>query len=124
MRAEDAAALHGLRVAWSVDFGYAPVDPEVRRVTAAAAERAHVLVHGAPDEDVRGHAGREGESDKAAWRKADPLAQADDRVEHRPELGDGAQPTPADVRRAVRLSLAVCASATVLASLLAERLRG
>ena len=32
-------ALHGLRVAWSVDFGYAPVDPEVRRVTAAAAER-------------------------------------------------------------------------------------
>jgi aspartyl-tRNA(Asn)/glutamyl-tRNA(Gln) amidotransferase subunit A len=32
-------ALRGLRVAWSVDFGYAPVDPEVRRVTAAAAER-------------------------------------------------------------------------------------
>src|SRR5262252_4829387 len=32
-------ALHGRRVAWSVDFGYAPVDPEVRRVTAAAAER-------------------------------------------------------------------------------------
>jgi Asp-tRNA(Asn)/Glu-tRNA(Gln) amidotransferase A subunit family amidase len=32
-------ALRGLRVAWSVDFGYAPVDPEVRRLTAAAAER-------------------------------------------------------------------------------------
>ena len=32
-------ALHGLRVAWSVDFGYAPVDSEVRRLTAAAAER-------------------------------------------------------------------------------------
>jgi Asp-tRNA(Asn)/Glu-tRNA(Gln) amidotransferase A subunit family amidase len=31
--------LRGLRVAWSVDFGYAPVDPEVRRLTAAAAER-------------------------------------------------------------------------------------
>jgi Asp-tRNA(Asn)/Glu-tRNA(Gln) amidotransferase A subunit family amidase len=32
-------ALRGLRVAWSVDFGYAPVDPEVRRLTAAAAAR-------------------------------------------------------------------------------------
>src|SRR2546428_11149755 len=32
-------ALRGLRVAWSVDFGYASVDPEVRRLTAAAAER-------------------------------------------------------------------------------------
>jgi Asp-tRNA(Asn)/Glu-tRNA(Gln) amidotransferase A subunit family amidase len=32
-------ALHGLRVAWSVDFGYAAVDPEVRRLTTAAAER-------------------------------------------------------------------------------------
>jgi Asp-tRNA(Asn)/Glu-tRNA(Gln) amidotransferase A subunit family amidase len=36
-------ALRGLRVAWSVDFGYAPVDPEVRRVTAAAAERFQAL---------------------------------------------------------------------------------
>lgn len=33
------AALRGLRVAWSEDFGYAPVDPEVRRLTKAAAER-------------------------------------------------------------------------------------
>ena len=32
-------ALRGRRVAWSTDFGYAPVDPEVRRLTAAAAER-------------------------------------------------------------------------------------
>jgi Asp-tRNA(Asn)/Glu-tRNA(Gln) amidotransferase A subunit family amidase len=32
-------ALRGLRVAWSEDFGYAPVDPEVRRLTRAAAER-------------------------------------------------------------------------------------
>jgi len=32
-------ALQGLRVAWSVDFGYAPVDPAVRHLTAAAAER-------------------------------------------------------------------------------------
>jgi Asp-tRNA(Asn)/Glu-tRNA(Gln) amidotransferase A subunit family amidase len=32
-------ALRGLRVAWSVDFGYAPVDAEVRRLTTAAAER-------------------------------------------------------------------------------------
>jgi aspartyl-tRNA(Asn)/glutamyl-tRNA(Gln) amidotransferase subunit A len=29
----------GLRVAWSVDFGYAPVDQEVRQLTRAAAER-------------------------------------------------------------------------------------
>ena len=31
--------LSGLRVAWSADFGYARVDPEVRRVTEAAARR-------------------------------------------------------------------------------------
>src|SRR4030088_2051451 len=35
----DHADVKGLRVAWSADFGYAPVDPEVRRVTAAAALR-------------------------------------------------------------------------------------
>jgi len=32
-------ALRGLRVAWSADFGYAPVDAEVRRLTTAAAQR-------------------------------------------------------------------------------------
>ncbi len=32
-------ALRGLRVVWSEDFGYAPVDPEVRRLAKAAAER-------------------------------------------------------------------------------------
>lgn len=32
-------ALRGRRIAWSVDFGYAPVDQEVRRLTTAAAER-------------------------------------------------------------------------------------
>ena len=32
-------ALRGLRVAWSADFGYAALDPEVRRLTASAAER-------------------------------------------------------------------------------------
>jgi Asp-tRNA(Asn)/Glu-tRNA(Gln) amidotransferase A subunit family amidase len=31
--------VEGLRVAWSPDFGYAPVNPEVRRLTAAAAGR-------------------------------------------------------------------------------------
>ncbi len=31
--------LKGLRVVWSADFGYAPVDPEVRRITVAAARR-------------------------------------------------------------------------------------
>jgi Asp-tRNA(Asn)/Glu-tRNA(Gln) amidotransferase A subunit family amidase len=31
--------LKGLRVVWSSDFGYAPVDPEVRRLTEAAARR-------------------------------------------------------------------------------------
>jgi Asp-tRNA(Asn)/Glu-tRNA(Gln) amidotransferase A subunit family amidase len=32
-------ALRGLRVAWSADLGYAAVDPEVRRIAGAAAER-------------------------------------------------------------------------------------
>jgi Asp-tRNA(Asn)/Glu-tRNA(Gln) amidotransferase A subunit family amidase len=32
-------ALKGRRVVWSEDFGYAPVDPEVRQLTRAAAER-------------------------------------------------------------------------------------
>jgi aspartyl-tRNA(Asn)/glutamyl-tRNA(Gln) amidotransferase subunit A len=31
--------VRGLRVAWSADLGYAPVDPEVRRLTEAAARR-------------------------------------------------------------------------------------
>ncbi len=33
------ADVHGLKVAWSPDFGYAPVDAEVRRLTATAAAR-------------------------------------------------------------------------------------
>lgn len=37
--AQPLPALRGLRVAWSEDFGYAAVDPEVRRLTAAAAAR-------------------------------------------------------------------------------------
>jgi Asp-tRNA(Asn)/Glu-tRNA(Gln) amidotransferase A subunit family amidase len=37
--AQPLAALRGLRIAWSEDFGYAAVDPEVRRLTAAAAAR-------------------------------------------------------------------------------------
>ena len=32
-------AMRGLRVAWSADFGYAAVDPEVRRLTEQAARR-------------------------------------------------------------------------------------
>jgi Asp-tRNA(Asn)/Glu-tRNA(Gln) amidotransferase A subunit family amidase len=31
-----AAGIRGLRVAWSADLGYAPVDPEVRRIAASA----------------------------------------------------------------------------------------
>jgi adenosylcobinamide-phosphate synthase len=38
------------------------------------------------------------------------------RVEQRPELGDGPRPTTADVRRAVRLSVAVGALAAILAA--------
>lgn len=37
--AQPFEALRGLRVAWSEDFGYAAVDPEVRRLTSAAAQR-------------------------------------------------------------------------------------
>ncbi|MGE3537065.1 MAG: amidase [Candidatus Tectimicrobiota bacterium] len=37
--ASSLEAMRGLKIAWSVDLGYAPVDPEVRRVTTAAAER-------------------------------------------------------------------------------------
>jgi Asp-tRNA(Asn)/Glu-tRNA(Gln) amidotransferase A subunit family amidase len=35
--------LRELRVAWSADFGYAPVDPEVRAATAAAARHVEAL---------------------------------------------------------------------------------
>ena len=35
----DLDAMRGLRVAWSADLGYAPVDPEVRRLTEAGARR-------------------------------------------------------------------------------------
>jgi Asp-tRNA(Asn)/Glu-tRNA(Gln) amidotransferase A subunit family amidase len=42
--------LHGLKAAWSSDFGYAAVDPEVRRLTAAAAARFAEL--GCEVEDV------------------------------------------------------------------------
>ena len=37
--AQPLEALRGLRVAWSVDLGYAAVDPDVRRLATAAAER-------------------------------------------------------------------------------------
>jgi Asp-tRNA(Asn)/Glu-tRNA(Gln) amidotransferase A subunit family amidase len=37
--AQPFETLRGLRVAWSVDFGYAAVDQEVRRLTTTAAER-------------------------------------------------------------------------------------
>jgi adenosylcobinamide-phosphate synthase len=39
-------------------------------------------------------------------------------TEHRPELGDGRPPEPADIRRAARLSRAVTISAAALASLI------
>ncbi len=45
-----------------------------------------------------------------------------DRVEHRPELGDGRAPEPYDIRRAVRLSRWVTAGAAVLAAGVRSRL--
>jgi adenosylcobinamide-phosphate synthase len=45
------------------------------------------------------------------------------RVERRPNLGDGAGPAAADVRRATRLSLAVGAATVTVATLARERLR-
>jgi len=39
-----------------------------------------------------------------------------DRVEHRPELGDGPRPSAGDIRRAVRLSRAVSLTAVILAA--------
>jgi Asp-tRNA(Asn)/Glu-tRNA(Gln) amidotransferase A subunit family amidase len=47
----DQADLRGLKAAWSPDFGYAAVDPEVRRLTAAAAARFTEL--GCEVEEVR-----------------------------------------------------------------------
>jgi adenosylcobinamide-phosphate synthase len=44
-------------------------------------------------------------------------------AEHRPELGEGRPPEPADIRRAIRLSRAVTVSATVLAALVSVLLR-
>jgi Asp-tRNA(Asn)/Glu-tRNA(Gln) amidotransferase A subunit family amidase len=43
--------LRGLRIGWSADFGYAAVDPEVRRLTEAAARRFAEL--GSAPEDVK-----------------------------------------------------------------------
>jgi adenosylcobinamide-phosphate synthase len=40
-------------------------------------------------------------------------------AEHRPELGDGRPPEPADIRRAIRLSHAVTLAATAVAALIA-----
>lgn len=37
--AEIGRAAQGLRLSWTPDWGYAPVDPEVLRITAAAAQR-------------------------------------------------------------------------------------
>jgi adenosylcobinamide-phosphate synthase len=42
------------------------------------------------------------------------------RAEHRPQLGDGAAPDSATVRRAVRLSLAIGAAATLLCAAVAR----
>jgi len=47
----EVSDLRGLKAAWSPDFGYAPVDPEVRRITAAAAARFGEL--GCTVEEVR-----------------------------------------------------------------------
>jgi adenosylcobinamide-phosphate synthase len=44
-----------------------------------------------------------------------------DRVEHRPHLGDGRAPTPADVERAARVSVRVGVAAALLAALARRR---
>ena len=44
-----------------------------------------------------------------------------ERVEHRPQLGDGREPTTADIPRAVRLSRSVWLTAAVLAAAVARR---
>jgi adenosylcobinamide-phosphate synthase len=46
------------------------------------------------------------------------------RTEHRPEIGTGRAPQPADIQRAIRLSRAVTASATVVAAAVAAAGRG
>ena len=102
----DQADLEGLRVAWSSDFGYAAVDPEVRQITRSAAMRFEEL--GCIVEEVI-----PGWDDPSAWaallwdfqlaaRNQERLAQRPDWIE--PSLRDmiehGRQATSEELGRA------------------------
>ena len=74
--------LRGVRAVWSADFGYAPVDPEVRRIAEAAARRFE-------------HAGAKVEARDPGWPDPGPFhriiyevnvaARQIDRADERPE---------------------------------------
>ncbi len=72
----------GLRVAWSADFGYARVEPEVRRIAEAAARRFEEL--GAHVEEVNPGWPDPAHGARVAWY-ASMLARHGERYRQRPE---------------------------------------
>jgi len=105
------------------------------RVTAAATTALAPVVGGSPRaawrvvrRDGAAHPSPNGGRAEAAFAGALGVRLGGrnvyaERVEHRPHLGDGPSPTPADVERAARLSLAVGTACALATAVLARRRR-